>query len=84
MAHAPPELMFEVSRSMQARLAQADGKLDKFRQEIQSIRCLQNGIRREITGVFRNIASIHATLARHQGRFDRFERRFEIEDAALL
>ncbi len=46
------ELMFEVLKSVQARLAQVDGKIDELKQETQASRTSQNGIRPEITSVF--------------------------------
>ena len=83
MADVAPELMFEVLKSMQARLAQVDGKIDELKQEMQASRTSQNGIRQEITGVFQEIAGIHATLVRHEGRLDRIERRLELNNAPI-
>ena len=84
MAEVTPELMFEVLRSMPARLAQIDGKIDELKQEMQASRTSQNGIRQEITGVFQEIAGVHATLDRHEGRLDRIEQRLELSDAPTL
>ena len=81
MADVTLELMFEVSKSVQARLAQADGKVDELEQEMQASRTSQNGIRQEITSVFQEISGIHATLVRHEGRLDRIENRLELADA---
>jgi septal ring factor EnvC (AmiA/AmiB activator) len=81
MADVTPELMFEVLKSMQTRLAQVDGKIDELKQEMQASRTSQNGIRQEITGVFQEILGVHATLVRHEGRLDRIERRLELNDA---
>jgi septal ring factor EnvC (AmiA/AmiB activator) len=78
MADVTPELMFKVLKSVQARLAQVDGKIDELKQEMQASRTSQNGIRQEITGVFQETLGVHATLVRHEGRLDRIERRFEI------
>jgi len=52
MADVSPELMFEVMKSIQARLAQVDGKIDELKQEMQAMRTSQTGIRHEITSVF--------------------------------
>ena len=52
MADVTPELIFEVLKSVQARLAQVDGKIDELKQETQASRTSQNGIRPEITSVF--------------------------------
>jgi septal ring factor EnvC (AmiA/AmiB activator) len=81
MADVTPELMFEVLKSVQARLAQVDGKLDELKQEMQASRTAQNGIRQEITSVFEEISGVHKTLIRHEDRLDRIERRLELHDA---
>lgn len=58
MADVTLELMFEVLKPLQARLAQVDGKIDELKQEIQASRTSQNGIRQEITSVFQEISGI--------------------------
>ncbi len=80
MADVTTELLFEVLKAMQARLAQVDGKIDELKQEMQASRTSQNGIRQEITSVFQEISGVHATLVRHEGRLDRIERRLELSD----
>jgi septal ring factor EnvC (AmiA/AmiB activator) len=84
MAEVTPELMFEVLKSVRARLAQVDGKIDELKQEMQASRTSQNGIRQEITSVFQEISGIHATLVRHEGRLDRIETRLELSDVPTL
>jgi septal ring factor EnvC (AmiA/AmiB activator) len=84
MAEGTTELMFEALKSIQARLAQVDGKIDELKQEMQASRTSQNGIRHEITSVFQEISGIHATLVRHEGRLDRIEHRLELNDAPTL
>jgi septal ring factor EnvC (AmiA/AmiB activator) len=84
MAEATADLMFEVLKSVQARLAQVDGKIDELKQKMQASRTSQNGIRQEITSVFQEISGIHATMVRHEGRLDRIERRLELNDAPTL
>ncbi|NOJ39008.1 hypothetical protein [Bradyrhizobium australiense] len=84
MADVTPELMFEVLKSLQAPLAQVDGKIDEFKQEMQASRTSQNRIRREITGAFQEISGVHATLVRHEDRLDRIEHRLELNDAPTL
>jgi septal ring factor EnvC (AmiA/AmiB activator) len=84
MADVTPELMFDVLKSIQARLAQVDGKVDELKQEMQASRTSQNGIRQEITSVFQEISGVHATLVRHEGRLDRIESRLELNDAPTL
>ena len=84
MAEVTPELVFEVLKSVQARLVQVDGKIDELKQETQASRTSQNSIRQEITGVFQEVPGIHATLVRHEGRLARIERRLELSDAPNL
>ena len=84
MAEVTAELLFEVLKPVQARLAQVDGKIDELKQEMQAARISQNGIRQEITSVFQEISGIHATLVRHEGRLDRIERRLELNDVPTL
>jgi septal ring factor EnvC (AmiA/AmiB activator) len=81
MADVTLELMFEVLKPVQARLAQVDGKVDELKQEMQASRTSQNGIRQEIRSVFLEISGIHATLVRHEGCLDRIEKRLELTDA---
>jgi septal ring factor EnvC (AmiA/AmiB activator) len=80
MADVTMELMFEVLKSVQARLAQVDGKIDELTQATQALRTSQIGIRQEITSVFQEISGVHATLVRHEGRLDRIEKRLELSE----
>jgi septal ring factor EnvC (AmiA/AmiB activator) len=81
MADVTAELIFEVMKSIEVRLAQVDGKIDELKQEMQASRTSQNGIRQKIASVFQEISGIHATLVRHEGHLDRIERRLELSDA---
>lgn len=83
MPDVTAELMFEVLKSIQARLAQVDGKIDEMKQEMSALRISQNAARQEITSVFQEISGIHATLVRHEGRLDRIEQRLELSDATV-
>jgi septal ring factor EnvC (AmiA/AmiB activator) len=83
MADVTPDLVFEVLKAIQVRLAQVDGKLDELKQEMQASRTSQNGIRQEITSVFQEISGVHTTLVRHEGRLDRIEQRLELNDAPI-
>jgi uncharacterized coiled-coil DUF342 family protein len=84
MAGVTPEPMLEVLKSLQARLARVDCKIDELKQEMQASRTSQNGIRQEITSVFQEISGVHATLVRHDGRLDRIEHRLELNGAPTL
>ncbi len=70
MAEVTADLMFEVLTSLRAWLARVDGKIEELKAEMQASRISQNAIRRNITGVFREISGVHATLVRHEGRLD--------------
>ena len=83
MADVTPDLVFEVLKAIQVRLAQVDGKIDELKQEMQASRTSQNGIRQEITSVFQEISGVHATLVRHEGRLDRIEQRLKLNDAPI-
>jgi septal ring factor EnvC (AmiA/AmiB activator) len=83
MADVTPDLVFEVLKAIQVRLAQVDGKIDELKQEMQASRTSQNGIRQEITSVFQEISGVHTTLVRHEGRLDRIEQRLELNDAPI-
>jgi septal ring factor EnvC (AmiA/AmiB activator) len=75
------ELMFEVLRSIQSRLAQADGEIDELKQEMQASRTFQIALRQEITGIHQELSGIHATLVRPEGGLERIERRLELTAA---
>jgi hypothetical protein len=49
MAEVTAEPRFEVLKSIQARLAQVDGKIDELKQEMQASRTSQIAPRQEIT-----------------------------------
>jgi septal ring factor EnvC (AmiA/AmiB activator) len=83
MPDVTAELMFEVLKSIQARLAQVDGKIDEMKQEMLALRTSQNAARQEITSVFQEISGVHATLVRHEGRLDRIEQRLQLSDASV-
>jgi septal ring factor EnvC (AmiA/AmiB activator) len=74
MADVTDELMYEVLKSVQARLGQVDGKVDEIKQDMLAFRTYLIAIQQEISG-------LHATLVRHEQRFDRIERRLELSEA---
>lgn len=84
MAAITNELMYEVLKSIQARLAQVDGKIDERKLEPQASRTAQIALRQEITGIHQELSGIHVTLVRHEGRFDPIERRLELSDIPTL
>ncbi len=74
MAEVTNELMYELLKSLHARLGQVDGKVDELKHEMQAFRTHLIGIQQELSG-------IHSTLVRHEHRLDRMERRLELTDA---
>lgn len=84
MTDVSMELMYAVLKSIQARQAQMDGKIDELKYEMQASRISLNSVRNEITGVQNEIASVHATLIRHEQRLDRIEHRLELNEAPSL
>jgi septal ring factor EnvC (AmiA/AmiB activator) len=84
MAEVSSALMFDVLKSIQARLVQVDGKIDELKQSMLALGTAQNATRQDITGVYQEISAIHATLVRHEGRLDRIDRRLELNEAPTL
>lgn len=76
MPEVTNELMFEVLKAVQVRLAGVDGKIDELKQEMQAFRTHMIGLQQEICG-------IHSTLVRHETRLDRIERRLELADVPV-
>jgi hypothetical protein len=77
MAEVSTELLYEVLKSTQTRLAGLDGKIDELKHDMQAMRSPMIGFQQEIGG-------IHATLVRHELRLDRIERRLELTDVSSL
>jgi predicted nucleic acid-binding Zn-ribbon protein len=77
MAEVSTELLYEVLKSIQTRLAGVDGKIDELKHDMQAMRSHMIGVQQEISG-------IHATLVRHEIRLDRIESRLELTDAPSL
>ena len=74
MAEISNDLLYEVMKAIQAKLAGVDGKIDELKQEMQASRTHLIGVQQEISG-------IHATLVRHETRRDRIERRLELSES---
>ncbi len=73
MAEVTNELLSEVMKAVQAGLAQADGKVDEMKQELHASRTCSIGIQQELIGIRQEVASVHATLVRHEHRLDGIE-----------
>ena len=76
MAEVTSELIYEVLRSVQERVARQDEKLDGIQGELTAIRGY-------LYGVNKDTANIYSMLAQHDVRLDRIERRLELREPAL-
>jgi septal ring factor EnvC (AmiA/AmiB activator) len=76
MTDVTNELMYEVLKAIQTRLAGVDGKVDELKQEMQAFRT-------HMVRLQQDIGSIHATLVRHEARLGRIESRLELTDVPL-
>jgi hypothetical protein len=77
MTDVTNELVYEVLKAIQTRLAGVDGKIDELKQEMQSFRTHMVGLQQGING-------IHSTLVRHETRLDRIEQRLELSEVPTL
>lgn len=76
MAEVTNELIYEVLKSMQDRMAKMDHKIDEVKGELTAIRGY-------IYAVHQDVSNIYAILGRHDQRLDRIERRMELAEPAL-
>ncbi len=74
MAEVTSELISEVLKSMQGRLAQMTLKLDEVRQEVSAVRT-------HLAGLQQDVNTVYGVLARHDARLERIERRLDPADA---
>jgi len=81
MAHIGNELLYEVLKSVQARLAQVDGKADENKSDMLALNTQMTSIHHDLLGIHHELGGVHATLIRHEHRLDRIERRLELNDA---
>ena len=81
MADISNELIYEVLKSVQGRLAQVDGKADENKSDMLALRTQITSIHHDLLSIHHEVGGIHATLIRHEQRLDRIERRLELSDA---
>ena len=84
MAGVSMELMYEVLKSVQARQAQMDGKLDENNSNVLALKYQMTAIHQDLLGIHSEFSSMHATLIRHEHRLDRIEHRLELNEAPSL
>jgi septal ring factor EnvC (AmiA/AmiB activator) len=81
MAEISNELIYEVLKSVQFRLAQVDGKADENKSDMMALRTQITSIHHDLLSIHHELGGVHATLIRHEQRLDRIERRLELSDA---
>ena len=81
MAEVGNELIYEVLKSVQARLAQVDGKADENKSDMMAVRSQLTAVHHDLLSIHQEFSGVHATLIRHEQQLDRIERRFELSEA---
>jgi hypothetical protein len=84
MADVSMDLMYQVLKSMQARQALMDGKLDETNGHILGLKYQVTAIHQDLLGIHSELSSMHATLIRHEHRLDRIEHRLELNESPSL
>ena len=74
MAEISSDLLIEILNKIQDRLSAIEHKVDELKAEMQAMRG-------HMVAMQQDINNIYATLARHETRFDRIERRLGIVEA---
>jgi hypothetical protein len=81
MADISNGLIYEVLKSVQARLVQVDGKADENKSDMLALRTQITSIHHDLLSIHHELGGVHGTLIRHEQRLDRIERRLELNDA---
>lgn len=81
MAEVGSELIYEVLKAVQARLAQVDGKADENKSDMMAVRSQLTAVHHDLLSIHQELSGVHATLIRHEQRLDRIERRIELSEA---
>jgi len=74
LAEISSDLLIEILNKIQDRLSAIEHKVDELKAEMQAMRG-------HMVAMQQDINNIYATLARHETRFDRIERRLGIVEA---
>jgi hypothetical protein len=75
MAEVNAELVYEVLKQLQDRMARFESKMDEVKAELQALRNHSMAIQQDTS-------NIYSVLGRHENRFDRIERRLEIVEVS--
>nr|WP_144860989.1 hypothetical protein [Mesorhizobium sp. J18] len=75
MADVTNELMYELSKKIHFRLDKIDAGIDELRHS-------HGAMRGHMISIQTDISNIYASIARHDDRFDRIERRLELRELA--
>ena len=75
MAEISSELILEILKQIQDRLGSIEHKVDELKAEMQAMRG-------HIIAMQQDIHNIYATLARHDMRLDRIEKRLGLVESA--
>jgi hypothetical protein len=81
MADISNELIYEVLKSVQARLVQVDGKADENKNDMLALATQITSVHHDALSIHHELGGVHATLIRHEQRLDPIERRLELNDA---
>ena len=80
MAEVTNELLYDVLKSVQARLSNVDEKLDALTGRIGSVSLQLSAVRTDNEANHHDVGTIYQTLGQIDGRLIRIEKRLEIID----
>ena len=78
MAEVSNELIYEVLKAMQQRLANIEAKMGEVDGRIHALTIRMDGLRTEVGAAHSGIENIYQTLAHSDGRLSRIEKRLEL------
>jgi phage shock protein A len=73
MAEVTNDLIYDVLKQLQDRMARFESKMDEVKAELQALRNHSMAIQQDTS-------NIYTMLGRHEDRLDRIERRLEIAE----
>lgn len=84
MAEVSAELIYEVLKTLQRDVSQVKGQMGEMNLRMHAFELTQNAVRQEVVGIHTELASIHATLIRHDHRLERIGQRLELDDSPTI